>query len=269
MPSRICMVALAALAGAAAPLQARRVIDSPHEFVYEALIGAGGSIEIRGVNGNLTAEESDGEEVEVVARKRGDRGSADEVRVTVIEHNGGATICALYPAADPDRPNRCGAGEDGPLAAVPAGVQVDFVVRVPRGVRFVGRTANGKVAAKAVSAGVEAHTLNGSIDLELSSGPVKASSVNGSIKATVLPGLRHQLEMATVNGDITVDLGPTSPRLWAETVNGEIEARVPLGMPEEISPTRLVAWLGGGEDEDAPEIKLRTVNGDIRLERRP
>jgi len=268
MPSQMLsrLAALAALALLCAPAQARRVYESANEFIYEAEIGAGLAIEIKGVNGNVTAEESDGAEVEVVARKRGDKSDPAEVRLTVVEHNNGATICALYPNEDMDRPNHCGAGDDGQLTSVPSDVQVDFVVRVPRGVRFVGRTANGKVAAKAVTGGVEAHTVNGSIDIQ-AAGPAKASSVNGSIKATIAPGLRQRTELNTINGDLTVAFAANGLSILAETVNGGIDARVPFTNKVESTPTRLLALFDSASDPASPELRLRTVNGDIRIER--
>ena len=40
-------------------------------------------------------------------------------------------------------------------------VNVEFRVKVPAGVRFVGRTVNGGIEASGITADAEAHTVNG------------------------------------------------------------------------------------------------------------
>lgn len=253
------------VAGLMAPVYARRINETPYEFRYEARIGAGLSIEIKGVNGDLLVEESDGNDVEVVARKTGDLDDPSEVKMTVVEHDRGATICAVYPSGAKDGAGTC----DLPSAeAAPSGsdVKVDFLVRVPRGVRFVGRTANGKVKAHRVSGGVEAHTVNGNIEID-GSGPAHATSINGSIHAVMQPGQQQESQLQTVNGNLTLTLASLDPaRLFADTTNGGIDMRFPLSETVEESAHHLVAQLGGERKTCQPEIRMRTVNGDIRLE---
>ena len=254
------------LVGVMTPAFARRINETPYEFRYEARISAGLSIEIKGVNGDLVVEESDGKDVEVVARKTGDLDDPSEVKMSVVEHDRGATICALYPGGGKAAAGTC--DEGATASALPSGndVKVDFLVRVPRGVRFVGRTANGKVQAHRVSGGVEAHTVNGNIEID-GSGPAHATSVNGSIRATMQAGQQQESQLQTVNGNLTLTLASLDPvRLFAATTNGGIAMQFPVSQTVEESAHHLVAQLGGERKICQPEIRMRTVNGDIRLE---
>lgn len=262
--------------GLVTPAFAVRIDETPYEFRYEARISAGLSIEIKGINGDLLVEESEGSDVEVVARKSGSFDDPAEVKMTVVEHDQGATICAVYPGARkvPNQPDSDAACAANPAAgdAQPAGsdVKVDFLVRVPKGVRFVGRTSNGRVQAHRVSGGVEAHTVNGNIEID-GAGPSHATSVNGSIHAVMQPGAQQESQLQTVNGNLTVTLASLDPaRLFANTVNGGIAVSVPATETIEESAQHLVAQvgaaMGGLATSCQPEIRMRTVNGDIRLE---
>ena len=86
------------------------------------------------------------------------------IEVQVVEHNGGVTICAVYPTVD-GRPAQCRPGASSPMNSLNNDVNIDFTVRLPKGVRFVGRTVNGQVEAKSLEADTEGHTVNGNVRL--------------------------------------------------------------------------------------------------------
>ena len=104
--------------------------------------------------------------------------TADEVRIEVVAHAAGVTICAVYPAEG----NSCEPGDEGRLRSRNNDVKVDFTVMVPAGMAFVGRTVNGGVKAIDLTGDVEARTVNGNITLA-TSGYARAKTVNGSIRA--------------------------------------------------------------------------------------
>ena len=56
-----------------------------------------------------------------------------------------------------------------------------MTVKVPAGVRFLGRTVNGGIQASGLKADAEAHTVNGGVQLE-STGTARAQTVNGGIE---------------------------------------------------------------------------------------
>ena len=108
-------------------------------------------------------------------------------------------------------------GDSGP------GARVDFVVRVPEGVRFLGSTVNGGVEADALKSDVQAYTVNGQVRVS-TTGTVQAKTVNGSITASLLkPFWSKPPELSTVNGGIRLVLPPSAnAALQAATKNGKI-----------------------------------------------
>jgi DUF4097 and DUF4098 domain-containing protein YvlB len=247
----------------------RTAPDAEEEFRWQGRVQSGQTIEIKGVNGNVRAEGYGGNQVEVVANKKGKQSDTKGVEIRVVEHAGGVTICAVYPSADASRPNDCQPGRAGNMNVNNNDVSVDFTVKVPAGVRFSGRTVNGEVEAERIGADVEASTVNGSININ-ASGIVEASTVNGSIKASMgNANWANELKFSTVNGSITLDFpSGLSAEMRAETLNGDVISDFPMniqGAREERPgrPKRVTATIGSG----GRNLVLKTINGDIRLRR--
>jgi len=231
------------------------------DFEWSGPVAKGRSIEIKGVNGDIVAEASSGSEVEVVARKHGRRSDPDEVTIEVIKHSDGVTLCAVYPTPRGKRENECAPGEGGRMSTDNNDVQVDFTVRVPAGVRFIGRTVNGGIEARGLRADAEAYTVNGSIELS-TRGVARATTVNGSIHAEMGTEAKDALEFETVNGGITLTIpSGTGAELHASTVNGDISTDFPLTVRGRFNRHSVSGTIGGG----GPRLDLTTVNGDIRL----
>lgn len=240
------------------------VASQEKEFRWNGRVASGRTIEIKGINGNIHAEPSSGNEVEVVANKQGRRSNPDEVQVKVIEHEGGVTICAVYPSSDKSQPNDCRPGKDWHSHVDNNDVEVDFTVRVPQGVRLSAKTINGTVETGLIGSDVEAFTVNGSIRVA-ATGYVEAMTVNGSINASFgSANWSGELNFKTVNGEIVLDLPPdTSTDVHAETLNGDISTDFPLTVQGRISRRRLNGTIGSG----GRSIELKTINGSIRLRR--
>jgi hypothetical protein len=235
-----------------------------NEFRWNGRVASGRGVEIKGVNGNVRAEGYTGSEVEVVATKRARRSNPDEVRIQVIEHADGVTICAVYPSSDTSRPNQCQPGKGGHMNVNNNDVEVNFIVRVPMGVRFIGRTVNGEVEAESIGSDVEAYTVNGSINVS-ATGLVQAGTVNGSIRAAMgSANWTSPLEFETVNGGITLDLpSGLNTEVRAETLNGDISTDFPLMGQTRTSRRRMSGTIGTG----GRELVLKTINGSIKLRR--
>lgn len=229
------------------------------EWSWSGRVAAGRTLEVRGVNGVISAQAASGDRVEVRASKHGRRQDPDDVRIEVLEHDGGVTICAVYPG----RNNRCERG-GGHMNVRDNDVEVDFTVRVPRGVRFEGNTVNGDVEAMSLDGPVELNTVNGGVRLETASGDAEAHTVNGSIMATVRAVGDQALRFETVNGGITLALpGSLDADLDAETVNGSIDSDFPIQVQGRMNPRELHGRIGSG----GRSLQLETVNGSIRLRR--
>jgi len=238
------------------------------DFHWRGQLPSGQAIEIKGVNGDVRATPSSSGDIEVTATKTSRRGNPAEVRIEMVPHAGGVTICALYPTDG--EPNKCEPGAGGGRRSRSGGrsstrdndTVVHFDVRVPYGVRFVGRTVNGEISGESLQADVEAHTVNGSVKVA-TTGSAIANTVNGSVNVTMgRADWANDADFKTVNGGITLTLPSVlDAELRAETLNGSIASDFPITVTGEMSPRRLHGRIGNG----GHDLHLSTVNGSIRL----
>ena len=245
--------------------QAQRLAAQQDEFHWRGRLASGETVTIRGVSGHIRALPASGGEVEVSAVKHARRDDPEEVEIEVVPHQGGVTICAVYPAPRRRAPNQCLPGGEGRNNTSDNDVEVDFTVRVPRGVHFTGKTVQGDVTADSLGGNVEARSVNGDVEVS-TTGYAEASSVNGTIRATLgRADWAGSLEFSSVNGGITVLLpADLSAAVEASTVNGSIDSDFPLTVQGRFSARRFSGTIGGG----GRQLRLETVNGSIRLRRR-
>jgi len=245
--------------------QASRVTAQQDEFHWRGRLTPGETITIRGVHGEIQALPASGAEVEVSAVKRARRDDPEEVEIEVVPHEGGVTVCAVYPAPRRRAPNECLPGGEGRNNTSNNDVEVDFTVRVPRGVHFAGKTVNGNVAADSLSGNVAARSVNGDVEVS-TTGHAEASSVNGTIRAAMgRADWIGTLKFSSVNGSITLVLpADLSAEVEASSVNGSIDSDFPVTVQGRFSARHLRGTVGGG----GRELRLETVNGSIRLRRR-
>jgi len=237
--------------------------ETKEEFRWHGPVAPGGTVEIRGVNGAIRAEPAAGNDVEIVALKRGRRNSPRDVQVKVVPHDGGLTVCAVYPASGFGPANECQPGSGGRMNVRHNDVSVDFTVRVPAGSGLVARTVNGSVRASGLRGRVEAHTVNGSVTL-FTEGAAEAETVNGSIDAALgRTDWKDAASFQTVNGSITLALPrEASTAVEARTVNGRIAVDFEL-TGARTSRRELSGTIGAG----GRKLALATVNGGIRVRR--
>jgi hypothetical protein len=184
----------------------RRRSHQPHKpDDPDGWIPPGQVVEVNNIHGNVRAEPASGDEIEVIAIKRGSSDPA-QVAIEVIQHKGGVTICAVYPDADSGHPFDCRPSHGGgfriastseSVARVRWGnggggdvmlndLRVDFVVRLPKRLRFIGRTVDGDISAHMLQQDVEAHSVLGDVrvDLSMSAGAeVHAESAKGRVNS--------------------------------------------------------------------------------------
>lgn len=255
MKNSLVALAVTAMAATGAEAQAQ-------DFEWRGRVAEGRTVEIRGVNGDIRATASDDATVQVVADRHGRRSDPGSVRIEVVEHAGGVTICAVYPTPRNARQeNECRPG-GGRNSTSRNDVQVDFMVRVPAGVKFAGQTVNGDVDADGIRSDVKASTVNGSVDIH-TTGFAEASTVNGNITCRLgRSSFSEDVEFETVNGSITIEMPEgLDAEFRANTVNGSIDSDFPILVTGKVSRRSLRGSIGSG----GPELRLSTVNGSIRL----
>ncbi len=217
-------------------------------------------LEIKGVNGPIVAELASGSEVEVRATKQGRRSDPGEVRVEVVEHEKGVTLCAVYPSSR-GRENHCGPGDEGRNQVNNNDVSVSFFVRVPAGVVLHSRTVNGDLEIEGLESDVVAASVNGDVSIT-TTGYAVAETVNGSIDAVMGLIDPDGMSFSTVNGSIELDVpDDLNADLRASWLNGSIETDLPFLLEGRVSKRSAAGQFGAG----GPNIELKTVNGSIRI----
>ena len=238
---------------AAAPAAAQE------KWNWHKVIPAGKTIEIKGIIGDITATPASGNEVEVVATKKGRRYDASSVKIEAVEHAGGVTICAIYDDDDDcDEGGRSGNSHDNDT-------RVDFEVRVPRNVLFEGRTVIGDIEASGLSADVNASSVTGNVIVS-TSGLVEAGTVSGSIRARMGRTNFDRLDFRTVSGDIVLEMpSDLNTDISFTTVSGDVTSDWAIQMRSgSTSPGRRVRGTIG---KGGRQISLSTVSGDVELKK--
>ncbi len=255
------LVLVAGAPGARASGDDRWANGTP-DFEWSGALKAGQLVEIKGVNGSIIAGVSTGDKVEIRAWKHARRSDPASVKIELIPHGQGITVCSVYPTPFGSSPNRCEPGEDGHMSTRNNDVEVRYVVRVPAGIGFTARNVNGSVTAVGLSGPVKAHTVNGSVEV-VTSGRAEAQTVNGSINASL--GIKRwdePVSFQTVNGRIEISVPhDLDADLDASTVNGSIESDLPWLVQGKIGRTHMRGTINKG----GSPLRLETVNGSIRI----
>lgn len=236
--------------------------QSADDFRWAGRLSAGDAVEVKGINGSIRAGAASGAEVEVRASAHGRKSDPSTVRIEVVEHAGGVTVCAVYPSPEGERANSCEPGEGGRMNTRHNDVTIDFEVLLPAGVDFVARTVNGEVEALDLGGDVSATTVNGDVEIS-TTGFARAETVNGDIDAAMgAHDLSAGAAFETVNGSITLDVADdVNADLSAKWLNGEFESDIPFMLSGRMSRQSASGTLGDG----GPQLDLRTVNGSIRI----
>ena len=255
-------ISRALLGIAVAALLAAPAIAQDDEFSWSGRIPSGQAIEIKNANGRLYAEYAPGDQVEVTAIKEGPAGDRAEVEIEVVEHDGGVTICAVYPGGWL-RSNECAPGDEGHIGSNDNDTEVTFTIKVPADVKLVATTMNGRIEVEDLRSDAEVLTMNGRIEIS-TTGWAHAKTMNGAITATLgAADWSGDLELQTMNGGVTVTLpANANTDVNAATMNGEVESDWTLERSGWIRSKARGTIGDGGRGLD-----ISTMNGNIRIRR--
>ena len=288
----------AALAAVMMTAGAAHTAAAQQDFRWSGRLADGQTIEIRNIKGEIRAEPSSNGEVTVTAHPRGGRG--ERVRVEMVRRDYGVVVCTIYPYGSDDRRGWRNDRDDDdserraePRDACNSGrsmnvrdedADVEFVVRVPAGVKLSARSVSGDVEARALRGPVDARSVSGDVHVT-TAGEVRAASVSGDVFASMGRIPSRGLEFRSVSGNVTLELpAGTDANFSARTLSGEIDSDFPLTIEgrrgrsdrDDDDDDRgdwprvrvrvghdLRAHLGRG----GPELNVTTVSGDINLRR--
>jgi DUF4097 and DUF4098 domain-containing protein YvlB len=273
---RILPLFLASLLLAAAAAEA---VTLKEPFNRTVPLRSGAELSLSNVNGGVTVEAWDRDEVRIEAEKRVKAGSAerarqvmDQVRINVIQNAGGVRIETRVP--------KRGDGFFDWLFGNDVNVAVTYRLRVPRraaldlasvngGLKVTGThgrsrlaTTNGGVTVADVEGDLELATVNGGIEVVRSAGALRAATTNGSIEAELTDlAAESDLRFETTNGRVSLRL-PRDARLSvdAATTNGRVQSdfAVDGGRPGKRS-------LRGDINGGGGRLYIRTVNGGVAI----
>lgn len=219
-----------------------------------------GRLELINVNGRITAEAATDGKVSVEGRRTA-KGSTDEAakenlaKLEIREEVSGERI-----RVEARPPRLSGFG----------GHEIEWTVRVPKGVIVDLRTVNGGVRLNGLQGEVHAKTTNGGVKgMNVTTHILEAASVNGGIEIEFGAALdaTGSVDLETVNGG--VELGLTSESkasITARAVNGGVTVTdLPVQKQEQSnsfeSKRRLEGTLNGG----GAKVTISTTNGGVRI----
>lgn len=231
--------------------------DVREEVTFTYTLESGGRLSLENVNGGITIEGGDGNEVVVTAHKKADNQEAlDEIEINID-----ATPSRI--SIDTDLPE-----SRGWWGGNSSGASVSYELSVPGNIDLDSiSSVNGGIDIRGVFGTVKAETVNGSIDVDEAAGDAKLETVNGRIDArfTSVTG-DQRINCDTVNGKINLSIPANSDAsVSVETVNGSINAS-DFGL--EVDKGFVGKSLDGDIGEGSARITANTVNGGVRLRAR-
>jgi len=215
-------------------------------------------VQIKNVNGSIDADGTNGDTIEVVGHKSGE--DKDQVRIELVNTRDGVTICAIYPGRD----NRCDYN-DYHQEVHDVHARVDFVVKLPRNLRFDAGTVNGKISADGLGRFVKAASVNGSVDITTDAW-AQATSVNGGVKVRMgRADWDGNLKITTVNGSIDLEMPASlNTDVKFSSVNGSLDTDVPMTITHSSGrwgPKNVEGRIGSG----GRSLTVTTVNGGLHI----
>lgn len=226
-------------------------------------VSSGDPMEISTINGNITVEEWDSDQVEVIYTIT--CSSEEEMNFITVDCNTSRGIICEVDYDDDWNGSHSG-GVDFKIK-IPENIDLEIELTSVNGnVSMDGgkgeaclEVVNGNIDAENFSGELEVCSVNGNIDVSDSPGIIIAELVNGNIEC-VINSLEDDLEVDAVNGNITLYLG-IDAEVEIETISGEINIDEAFNAFITENIVGCSAEFGDGEYS----IDISTVSGDIYI----
>jgi DUF4097 and DUF4098 domain-containing protein YvlB len=225
-------------------------------------VPATGRFELINVNGKITAESADGTEVVIEGRRtvkaRSDEAAKDLLAKLEIREEVGESTVRVE-----SRPPR--------LSGF-SGHEIEWTVKVPKGLTVDLRTVNGGVRLNGLSGEIHAKTTNGGVKgIGIVPSLIEASAVNGGVEFELASPLdsTDSVELETVNGGVELALPSESKaNIAARCVNGGVHVEsLDIAAEEQRNDFERKRRLNGTMNGGGAKVNLSTTNGGVRLSR--
>jgi DUF4097 and DUF4098 domain-containing protein YvlB len=222
-------------------------------------LSAGGKVSLDNVNGDVTIEVWERDEVRVYAEKTAS--SLELLDGLVIEVDASAAaidIDTVYPSSSRNHDSH----EKGHHRRE---MKVEYTLTVPRSAVIDGvDLVNGSLVIDGVEGGVNAETVNGNISVRNAAGGFALSTVNGAVELyadRLTAGDRVDLE--SVNGTLDLYLASSvGADIEAESVNGRLSNDFGIDVHKgKYVGSDFSGSVGGG----GSRVSMETVNGRIAV----
>lgn len=223
---------------------------------------ATGRFELINVNGRITAEPTDGSELIVeghrTAKARSDEAAKELLaKIEIREEIGESTVRVE------SRPPR--------LSGF-ASHEIEWTIKVPKGVFLDVRTTNGGVRLNNLSNDIHAKTTNGGVKgTNITPGVIEASTVNGGVEIALASPLdaTDSIEMEAVNGGVELSLPSESKAtIAARCVNGGVKVEgLEIAREQQDNDFERRRRLNGTMNGGGAKVNMSTTNGGVVLTR--
>ena len=235
-------------------------LDETERFEQTYPFNSNGKVSVSNVNGSITIDTWDRNEVKLEAVKTADdKARLSEVEIKIDARRDSITIETNYDSWKRD--NNRGWKNYGKLT-------VDYRLTVPRNAILDEiETVNGSVSITNANNLTRASTVNGEVIAVNLRGAAELSTVNGKVEAN-FDQLQSssKIELNTVNGQVNLVIpSDANATVKADTVNGSIanDFGLPVRKGQYVGRD-LYGRIGSGE----VQIRLNSVNGGLNIRRK-
>ena len=236
--------------------------SASEEFQQTYDVDAGTELKVENINGDITVEAWNNDDVEVYAEKVTQLGQSELDKVSIEVTTGNVmTVKTAYTGQIPD-------------------VTVNYRIRVPSDVTVKHlKTVNGDISLEGTNGDTTLVNTNGDISVKDADGSIKATTTNGDVIIDDVTGIRG---VQTTTGKIEVEIPSLSSNVQIKTTNGAITAYIAENLNADIlmettngqvtvhdlqltlttsTATRVEGTMGNG----GYDLTITNTNGNIDL----
>jgi hypothetical protein len=170
-------------------------------------IAKGATLELRGVQGEITLLKAKGEDATLSITHTT---AGAEPRLEMLTHDRGVTVCTVYASPNPKKPNECAPGNKSRLTEgvkPDSSASVRIRAEIPDGVHVLAHLVLGNIGTNVGTGNLDLMTLNGNINIFDNGSRVIQASVGlkGDLDATLSPA-DYRPEQRIIRLDLNIGL---------------------------------------------------------------